>query len=191
MNSHPIWEIIRELKVVCKVKKIFIWIIIEDTLPWRITLARRHVKVSGQCFEFGRYLLFKFPRAKSVWKYHRLDTKIAEVVLEFLLCNEQEITLILSKQVPVEIYATMCWHLWLKRIHAIKGENVMPTSKSLICISALITNFFVANSPKAKPNNLGWTRPPPESLIIKNKIMTIIGTKKCSTWGIKHIYMGI
>jgi hypothetical protein len=172
-------------------KKIFIWRIIEDTLPCRITLARRDVKVSGQCLEDVSYLLFKFPCAKSVWKCHRLDTKIAEVVLEFLLCNEQEITLVLSKQVPVEIYATTCWHLWLKRIHAIKGENVMPASKSLICISALITNFFVANSPKAKPNNLGWTRPPPESLIIKNKIMTIIGTRKCSTWGIKHIYMGI
>ena len=36
--------------------------------------------------------------------------------------------------------------------------------KSARSIDALVANFRAANSPKAKPNKLEWTKPPPESM---------------------------
>jgi hypothetical protein len=48
MNPHPMWDKIRKLKCPSKVK-IFLWRLMQETIPCRAVLANRHVKVSAQC----------------------------------------------------------------------------------------------------------------------------------------------
>jgi hypothetical protein len=56
-----------------KVKKM-IWRIMQESIPCRVTLTNRHIKVSPQCpvcelgLEYVKHLLFICLRAKLVWK---------------------------------------------------------------------------------------------------------------------------
>uniref|UniRef100_A0A8R7UTU1 Reverse transcriptase zinc-binding domain-containing protein n=1 Tax=Triticum urartu TaxID=4572 RepID=A0A8R7UTU1_TRIUA len=73
MKPHPIWGKIWGLNVPAKVKN-FLWRAMHNTIPCRVTLANRHIKVSGQCpvCEIGaediKHLLFKCTRGKHVWE---------------------------------------------------------------------------------------------------------------------------
>lgn len=48
MKDHQIWEIIWKLRVPSKVR-IYIWRIMQETIPCRVVWVNRHIKVSAQC----------------------------------------------------------------------------------------------------------------------------------------------
>lgn len=98
-NFNPIWGKIWNLSCPAKVN-FFIWRTLHDTLPCRVTLANRHMKVSPLCpscasgLEDTKHLLFQYQKAKEVWRRLDLDEIIVkacevdragEAVLEFLL----------------------------------------------------------------------------------------------------------
>src|ERR1041385_2399388 len=72
IDVNPIWSIIWKLFCPAKVK-IFIWRTLHGTLPCRVTLANRHLKVSPQCPgcsngpEDTKHLSFQCQKAKVVW----------------------------------------------------------------------------------------------------------------------------
>ena len=90
--------------------KIFIWRTLHGTLPCRVTLANRHMKVSPICpscsrgTEDTKHVLFLCHKAKGVWKklgmYEMINTACAidragEAVLEFLLLMpDQELSIL-------------------------------------------------------------------------------------------------
>ena len=98
-NVNPIWGKIWKLSCPAKVK-IFIWRTLHGTLPCRVTLANRHMKVSPLCpscsngQEDTKHILFLFEKAKEVWgklgmyeviKKACVIDRAGEAVLEFLL----------------------------------------------------------------------------------------------------------
>ena len=52
IKPHPIWDKIWGLKVAPKVK-IFLWRVMHNTIPCRVTLANRHIKVRWKCIVCG------------------------------------------------------------------------------------------------------------------------------------------
>ena len=99
IDVNPIWSIIWKLSCPAKVK-IFIWRTLHGTLPCRVTLANRHLKVSPQCPvcsigpEDTKHMLFQCHKAKDVWSRLGMDDVVkraclvdreGEAVLEFLL----------------------------------------------------------------------------------------------------------
>jgi len=94
--------------------KIFIWRTLHGTLPCRVTLANRHMKVSPNCpscsegAEDTKHILFMCQKAKEVWGklgLHEVINKscatdrAGEAVLEFLLfMPEQELAIIGSQK---------------------------------------------------------------------------------------------
>jgi hypothetical protein len=68
--DHPMWAMIWKLRVPSKVK-ICIWRIMQETLPCRVVLANRHMRVSPQCplcligAEDIKHLLFECQRARQ------------------------------------------------------------------------------------------------------------------------------
>ena len=96
---NPIWSKIWKLACPAKVKKI-IWRTLHGTLPCRITLANKHMKVSPICptcsegLEDTKHMLFRCSKSKEVWKRLGLDDIIdkacevdraGEAMLEYLL----------------------------------------------------------------------------------------------------------
>ena len=95
---NPIWSKIWKLSCPAKVKK-FIWRTLHGTLPCRVTLANRHMKVSPTCptcsegLEDTKHMFFHCRKAKEVWKtlgiiavYKACEVDHAgEAVLEYLL----------------------------------------------------------------------------------------------------------
>jgi hypothetical protein len=69
MKDHPMWATIWKLRVPSRVK-ICIWRIMQETLPCRVILANRHLRVSPQCplcltgAEDIKHLLFECQRAR-------------------------------------------------------------------------------------------------------------------------------
>jgi hypothetical protein len=67
------WKTIWKLRVPSKVK-IYIWRIMQETIPCRVVLANRHVPVNTQCplcqcgAEDIKHMLFECPRARLVWE---------------------------------------------------------------------------------------------------------------------------
>jgi hypothetical protein len=74
MKEHPMWAMIWKFRVPSKVK-ICIWWIMQETLPCRVILANRHLRVSPQCplclTGAGdiKHLLFECQRARQVWDH--------------------------------------------------------------------------------------------------------------------------
>ena len=112
MNPHPLWEAIWKLRVPRKVK-IFVWRVMQNFLPCKVTLASRHVKTSAQCPvcnegpEDIKHLLFSCHRAKKVLKNLEFDLKVDEAcsldrvgrtVLEYMLFSQQAIVPAISKR---------------------------------------------------------------------------------------------
>ena len=99
--NHPVWKKIWRLKMPCKVK-IFIWRCLHNSIPFRSTLANRHIPINDECpwcqgaAEDVRHVMFTCSRAKMIWRELGLNEIIDEAalvdrsgaaVLEFLLCD--------------------------------------------------------------------------------------------------------
>ena len=82
-NFNPIWCKIWKLSCPAKVKN-FIWRTLHGTLPCRVTLANRHMKVSPLCpfcasgLEDTKHILFQCQKAKEVWRRLGLAEIIAQ-----------------------------------------------------------------------------------------------------------------
>ena len=90
--------------------KFFIWRTLHGTLPCRVTLANRHMKVSPTCptcsegLEDTKHIFFRCRKAKDVWKRLGIIDIInkacevdhaGEAVLEYLLLlPDQELRMI-------------------------------------------------------------------------------------------------
>jgi hypothetical protein len=122
MNYNPIWEKIWKLRVPNQVK-IYLWRIMQETLPCRSVLANRHVPVSAQCPQCKdvKHLLFQCTRAKKIWEQLGLDQFIqsaytldraGQAVLDHILCTKQRFTSLLGCANIPELVAVACWYLW-------------------------------------------------------------------------------
>ena len=172
INPHPMWESIGELKVPAKVK-IFLWRVMQNTIPCRSVLANRHIKVSDQCpvCENGaqdvKHLLFECSRAKLVWRNLGMDNKACKIdragqaVLEFLLSPEHLVpSLVLGEETTAEKIAITCWYLWWERRQFVHGEKVQESIRSAMPIKSLTANYMAAYSAKPKRKHAVWLKPP-------------------------------
>jgi ribonuclease HI len=173
MKPHPMWDTIWKLKVPAKVK-IYLWRLMQETIPCRAVLANRHVEVSAQCplCEIGaedtKHMLFQCPRAKLIWRKLGLEDLIdkassidraGQAVLEYLLCSEHQFTTVLGQSSIPELVAITTWYLWWERRQAVQGEKVKDPARTAIAIGALYSNFTAANSSKPKLRTMGWVKP--------------------------------
>ena len=122
---NPIWSKIWKLSCPAKVKK-FIWRTLHGTLPCRVTLANRHMKVTPicpTCFEGSedtKHMLFLCSRAKEVWTRLGMDDIIdkackvdlaGEAVLEYLLLLPDQDLRIMGHHNVREMIAVSAWYL--------------------------------------------------------------------------------
>lgn len=171
MKDHPMWSKIWSLRVPSKVK-IYLWRIMQETLPCRAVLANRHVKVSGQCplctegVEDLKHLLFQCPHAVLVWRElgleHLMDSACAidragQAVLEHLLCVEHKVTN--TSHAILELVAVACWYIWWSGRQVTNGEKGQEPRQMARSVEALYANFYAANTPKARAKRDGWSRP--------------------------------
>lgn len=125
INVNPIWEKIWKLSCPAKVK-IFIWRTLHGTLPCRVTLANRHMKVSPICPsctnepEDTKHVLFLCQKAKEVWnklgmgrviKEACVIDRAGEAILEFLLLKPDNEIATLGIQNVRELIAITAWYL--------------------------------------------------------------------------------
>uniref|UniRef100_A0A453ESM3 Reverse transcriptase zinc-binding domain-containing protein n=1 Tax=Aegilops tauschii subsp. strangulata TaxID=200361 RepID=A0A453ESM3_AEGTS len=135
---NPIWSKIWKLACPAKVK-IFLWHMLHGTIPCRVTLANRHVKVSPICpicsegLEDTKHMLFRFTKAKEVWKRLGLDDIIekaceidraGEAVLEYLLLLPDQHLWILGCHNVREMIAISAWYLWWERRKLVHNEKI-------------------------------------------------------------------
>ena len=145
------------------------------TLPCRVTLANRHLKVSPQCPycsrgpEDTKHLLFQCQKAKEVWKLLGLDEVIkraceidyaGEAILEYLLfLPEQEVS-ILGFQNVREMIAITTWYLWWERRKLVHEEKTQDARQISMGIQAITANYVIASSLKVTMKRGGWIKPP-------------------------------
>jgi hypothetical protein len=173
MNDHPMWAMIWKLRVPSKVK-ICIRRIMQETLPCRVVLANRHMRVSPQCplcligAEDIKHLLFECQRARQVWDHLGLGQVIdnacaidraGQAVLEHILYNEVHLLSSVGNASIPELVVVTAWHLWWERCKATRGEALQDPERIARAIEALYSNYCAANSPKAKPKREGWVKP--------------------------------
>jgi ribonuclease HI len=58
-----------------------------------------------------------------------------------------------------ELVAVTSWYLWWERCKATRGEKVQDPENTARAIDAIYSNFYAANTPKAKPKRGGWLKP--------------------------------
>jgi hypothetical protein len=137
----------------------------KETIPCRVVLANRHVKVTGQCplCEVGAEDI----KHKSIWsklglgelinKAWRVD-HASQAVLEYLICEDQQYPMLLGQSKIPKLVAVTCWYLWWERRQATKGEHVKDPDKSATAIGALYSNFTAAYIAKPKARRVGWEK---------------------------------
>ena len=129
ITPNLIWCQIWKLSCPAKVK-FFIWRTLHGTLPCRVTLANRHMKVSPSCptcsrgLEDTKHMLFLCSKAKEVWKRLGMDVIIdkacevdlaGEAILEYLqLLPDQDLS-IMGYQNVREMIVISAWYLWWER----------------------------------------------------------------------------
>ena len=171
---NPIWARIWKLACPAKVK-IFIWRTLHGTIPCRVNLANRHVKVSPKCPacssgpEDTKHLLFLCDRAKEVWRRLGMDDIIdrackidyaGEAILEYLLSlPDQELCIMGTRNVR-DMIAISAWYLWWERRKLVHNETTQNAQQISMGIRALAANFVNASSPKASIKRGGWSNPP-------------------------------
>lgn len=126
INANPIWSRIWSLSCPTKVK-IFVWRTLHGTLPCRVTLANRHMKVSPICPscsngpEDTKHVLFLCQKAKEVWNnleiYEVIKKACAidyagEAILEFLLLMADQELSSLGLQNVHELITITAWYLY-------------------------------------------------------------------------------
>lgn len=161
--NHPVWKQVWKLKMPGKVK-IFIWRCLHNAIPFRSTLANRHIPVSGECpvchagAEDSKHALFGCKRARSVWLELGLLDEINKAtptdregakVIEFLLCDDKFRRNYMDIVDIPEVIASTCWYLWWQRREMAKGEQVQNPFRTSMAIRALSLNYVRAVS---KPN---------------------------------------
>ena len=124
-NANPVWSKIWKLSCPAKVR-IFMWRTLHGTLPCRVTLANRHVKVPPICptcsngLEDTKHVLFLCQKAKKVWDnlglYEVINRacvvdRAGEAVLEFLLLMREEEISVLGLQNTRELIVITAWYL--------------------------------------------------------------------------------
>ena len=164
------------MEISCPSKvKIFIWRTLHGTLPCRVNLANRHIKVTPNCpaCSFGsedtKHILFQCQKAKEVWKKKGLDQVIkrscevdyaGEAVLEVLLSMpERELTILGIRNVR-ELIAISTWYLWWERRKLVHKEKTQDANQIAMGIRAITLNYVLAISPKATMKRGGWVQPP-------------------------------
>ena len=173
---NPIWNKIWKLSCLTKVN-FFIWRTLHGTLPCRVTLANRHMKVSPICptcfegLEDTKHMLFRCSKANGVWERLGMDDIIdkaceidhsGEAVLKYLLLLPGQGLRIMDYHNVREMIAVSAWYLWWERrklMHKEKTQNALQISMGVL---ALTTNFINALSPKASTKEDGLV--PPELL---------------------------
>ena len=174
INVNTIWSKIWKLSCPAKVK-IFIWRTLHGTLPCRVTLANRHMKVSPTCpscsngHEDTKHLLFLCQKAKEVWEKLGLHEAIkkacavdraGEAVLEFLIfMPEHELSTVGIQNVR-ELIAITAWYLWWERRSLVHQGKTQDAYQISMGARAITTNYVIAQSSKATNKIEGWTRPP-------------------------------
>ena len=164
------------MEISCPSKvKIFIWRTLHGTLPCRVNLANRHIKVTPNCpaCSFGsedtKHILFQCQKAKEVWKKLGLDQVIkracevdyaGEAVLEFLLSIlEHELTILGSRNVR-KMIANTTWYLRWERRKLVHKEKTQDANQIFMKIHAIPLNYVLAISPKATMKREGWVHRP-------------------------------
>ncbi|KAI5006703.1 hypothetical protein ZWY2020_033946 [Hordeum vulgare] len=170
---NPIWEKIWRLSGPTKVK-IFISRTVHGTLPCRVTLANRHMKISpifptcSEGLEDTKHLLFLCSKAQEVWKRLAMDIIIGkaceidragEAVLEYLLLLPDQELRIMGCHNVREMIAILAWYLWWERRKLVHKEKIQNAHMISIGILALTTSFVHSSSPKASMRREGWSYP--------------------------------
>ena len=171
---NPIWSKIWKLSCPAKVK-IFIWCTLDGTLPCRVTLANRHMKISPICptcsegLEDTKHMLFLCTKAKEVWRRIGLEDIIdkacevdraGETVLEYLLLLPDQELGIMGHHNVREMIAVSAWYLWWERQKLVHKEVTQNAHQVSMGILALTSNFANAFSPKADIKKGVWPCPP-------------------------------
>ncbi|KAI4965825.1 hypothetical protein ZWY2020_048079 [Hordeum vulgare] len=171
---NPIWSKIWHLSCPTKVK-IFIWRTLHGTLPCRVTLANRHMKISPICLvcsdglEDTKHMFFLCNKAKEVWKRLGWDNIIdkackvdraGEEVLEYLLLLPDQKLCILGHHNVREMIAITAWYLWWERRKVVHNEITQDVQQISMGILALTSNYVNASSTKASMRHGGWSCPP-------------------------------
>ena len=125
ITVNPIWNTIWKLSCPAKVKK-FILRTLHGTLPCRVTLANRHMKISpiyptcSEGLEDRKHMLFLCRKAKEVWKRLGLDDiidkacevdRVGEAMLEYLLLLQDQELLIFGHHNVHEMIVVSAWYL--------------------------------------------------------------------------------
>jgi hypothetical protein len=85
--------------------------------------------------------------------------RVGQAVLDHILCTKQRLTPLLGCANIPELVAVAWWYLWWERQQFTNGETLQDPSRAARAIDALYSNFYAANSPRAKPKREGWTKP--------------------------------
>jgi ribonuclease HI len=132
------------------------------------------VRVSPQCplcltgAEDIKHLLFECQRARQVWDHLGLGQVIniacdidraGQAVLEQIISNEIHVMPPEGTASIPELVAVTAWYLWWERCKATRGEALQDPERTARAIEALYSNYFAANSPKAKAKRGGWVKP--------------------------------